>query len=182
VATKEKTKGGYIPLYYDSGAINGTAENDLFIHSCNFGLLLEKQHPFHYPGDHDKLSDSIYYHHVALSLLACLLAPALPLGNYKRMWNWGEGEEKEEDGLSSYPHRGNFKVSQGERPKGTAGNDRKMVAWFWWWWVVVKLWHPALSELINYWWNEWVVEFHPHSWVKLRLLHARLNKIIGRLN
>jgi hypothetical protein len=75
VATKEKTKGGYIPLYYDSGAINGTAENDLFIHSCNFGLLLEKQHPFHYPGDHDKLSDSIYYHHVALCLLACSPQP-----------------------------------------------------------------------------------------------------------
>lgn len=178
MATKEKTKGGYIPLYYDSGAINGTAENDLFIHSCKFGLLLEK-HPFHYPDDHDKLSDSIYYHHVALSLPACLLAPALPLGNYKRMWNWGEGEEKEEDGLSSYPHRGNFKVSQGERPKGTAGNDRKMVAWFWWWWVVVKLWQAALSKLINYWWNEL-------SWISPRvlsqaLLHARLNKI-PRLN
>lgn len=69
---KGKNKGRVHALYYDSGAINGTAENDLFIHSCKFGLLLEK-HPFHYPDDHDKLSDSIYYDHVAPS--ACLLQP-----------------------------------------------------------------------------------------------------------
>lgn len=42
-----------------------------FIHRCKFGLLLEK-HPFAYPDDDDdKLSDPIYYDHVAAP--SCLL-------------------------------------------------------------------------------------------------------------